>query len=294
MKTTLTISGRLAALAAGAGLLCAVASASAQTAFPSPVGTWDVQVSGAQGYGLAYITFNEDFTFTGYELLTVKKFSADSNDRGELGDSRNLDVVVTTNGVFIPTNRASAKQLMGFGYINGPWNYDADGKVVGYYTQEVEESGDGTNATVYINPVSFRAKVVPGSRITMLATTPDGKMNYRGLPATMEIPDFTGQWFGEKKQNDQTDHEFFNLSPGYETWLFDLTGSGPGYTTDGICLVSQRKYVGVYLRETTGNNRSVYGTYNRNSLLLNTKGTDSTFNPLKFKGTKVPDSSMPF
>src|SRR5512145_3500133 len=131
MKTTLKLRGRLALVAAGAGLLCALASASAQTAFPSPSGTWDVQVSGAQGYGLAYITFNDDFTFTGYELITVKKFSPDANERGTISDDRNLGIGISvtnnsgTNSLVITnTPRPSIQQLMGFGPISGPWNYD--------------------------------------------------------------------------------------------------------------------------------------------------------------------------
>jgi hypothetical protein len=297
MKISLKLSGRLAALLAGVGLLSSAASASAQSAFPSPVGTWDVQVSGVQGQGLAYITFNEDFTFSGYELLTVKKFSDDPDGRGTISDERNSSLTVTnisgTNSlVFTNTPRPNAQQLMGFGPISGPWNYDADGKVFGYYTQEVEEQGEGTNVTVYVNPVSFKAKVVPGQRITMQASTPDGKMTYRGLPAVMEMPDFTGDWYGEQKKNGTLENEFFQLSPYTEVWWYNLTGTGPGRTFDGVCLVSQRKYIGLYFRETGGNNRAVYGTYNSKKMSIKTKGTDSSFTPINYNGAKVPDSGM--
>ena len=71
-------------LALGAGLfLGSLLPAAAQ--FASPVGTWDCVVSGSEN-GIAYLTFNADYTFNGYEVLTPKSAVSSTNENVRGGD----------------------------------------------------------------------------------------------------------------------------------------------------------------------------------------------------------------
>src|SRR5215813_6120335 len=70
MKTVnLSATGRkhsLAWLLSGAVLCLAATGAHAQN---DPSGTWDFVVSGSQ-QGVAFLTFNKDFTLSGFEVIT--------------------------------------------------------------------------------------------------------------------------------------------------------------------------------------------------------------------------------
>ena len=85
MKSNIRSAVALAALLALGGL----PAAAAQNA--SPVGpTWDCLLSGSRQQGIAFLTFSNDFTFTGYQLLVGKQSTpavATANGRNPGGDA---------------------------------------------------------------------------------------------------------------------------------------------------------------------------------------------------------------
>ena len=82
-------------LLASAALALAPMSASAAAAPASPVGTWEVALSGAD-QGTAYVTFEDDNDFTGYGLT---------------------------------------RESLGLFTLSGTWSIDESGKLVGSYTE---------------------------------------------------------------------------------------------------------------------------------------------------------------
>src|SRR5215510_3551447 len=82
-------------LSSTALLLAGAASALAQSEFPTPVGTWDCVVSGAQ-QGLAFLTFDKDFSISGYEVITFNPKNPTDNPRG-IGSDIGRGVTVSPN-----------------------------------------------------------------------------------------------------------------------------------------------------------------------------------------------------
>src|SRR5689334_9256622 len=109
---------RMASLAAG--LLAAATSLTAQV---TPVGvTWDFVMRGDQK-GVAQITFSNNFTLGGTEVVTVKPDSKpDSDPRGGLSGGIRVDGPASTN---------STTNVFFYGTtdISGVWGFDASGRI---------------------------------------------------------------------------------------------------------------------------------------------------------------------
>ncbi|RYD60634.1 MAG: hypothetical protein EOP83_18945 [Verrucomicrobiaceae bacterium] len=106
-------------LLASAALALAPLSASAAPAAASPVGTWEVALSGAD-QGTAYVTFEDDNDFTGYGL-----------SRGSLG-------------LFT---------------LSGTWTLNEAGQLVGNYTETINgDEVDGT-LTAKLTPKSITGSI---------------------------------------------------------------------------------------------------------------------------------------
>jgi len=292
-------------------LLTALAvSAQAQN---SPVGTtWDCILSGSGQQGIAFLSFADDYTFTGYTTFAGKPRKARNPDEeGRLG-------VPIFRGEQDPDEKPQT-YLYGFVPISGPWSYDTRGRVIGFFSVVVNVTavetnylqhctnyfvdvfGDGAfttnlsfcfseasyttnlvwtspsnvqqtltfenpNFTVDIaeaettNSFSFKAKVVPGKRLSLSATTTVGKINFKGVPST-PLPDRDGSnWYGVKKADGQTFLEFFTLTGSTETNIYFMDGSGPAYTyTNGACMISVQKKIAMAVSENGDNLRSTYG-----------------------------------
>jgi hypothetical protein len=290
MKTNMnqTPGRRLAGACFATLLLTAAASAWAQSTFKSPVGTWDVVISGNQGIGVAYLTFYDDYTFSGSELLTIKdrKSKVATDPRYLIEYGRNFSS--TTNNL----DSGSATNLYGYTELSGPWNYDSSGNVIGHF---VEKVGDEGSTNVSLNPVSFKAKVVPGKRLTMTATTPGGKVTYRGVAYNEEkIPDLTGSWYGMQTAGSLKTYEFFDLTPDASPFLFLIDGNGPGYTYVGYSMVSSQKYVGFTTLVTAENGtdsvlRSVVGSFSPRYMKASTKGVEDGPKYISFSARKLPE-----
>jgi hypothetical protein len=202
----------------------------------SPVGTtWDCLISGSAQKGIAFLTFEEGGTFSGYQLLTARTVSpgnAAVSLRTPLGDV-GREPVVTTPGT--KTN------VFGFAEIAGTWGYDYRWRAIGNYSMSIN-LGD----QVQVYPVSFIGRASYGRTLTLVASTPDGRLTYSGRPYNFDrAVDLTdGNWYATKRINGQSFVEFLTVGsyddiPG----IYVTEGSGSGYTISGVTMLSSRKKV---------------------------------------------------
>ena len=253
----------------------------------SPVGTWDLNLSGAM-QGIAYISFDESGGLSGYELINPKSPAALSTDRGATDQSRTNDL----------SNSSSNIVLQGFAMISGNWAFDQKGRVVGIYT----EGGDnrecvtnteittvvtntvidfGTNVvtvtlTNYVtnvvttcvtnavtNGLSFVATVRPNS-MTMKSTTTYGNVTLHGKQA-IELADISGNYFATGRKTGAPDfNEFISLTPSEFFNVYYISGIGAGYEVSGVGVISSTKRLGIALLNSATNSSLTtgVGTYN--------------------------------
>jgi hypothetical protein len=224
MKTNSTIAVTLAAFASLAPLGQAAS-------INSPVGKWDCIMNGGGQEGITVIEFfdtgsTNGRTFSGYQLLssTPKKSSNSSSGPRQPGQKQPN---VQPRGATSSSSTSSSSNLFGLGEFSGPWEYDSAGRVVGQFIQIVANYDDPNSPST--NGVSFSARVVPGKRLTLVSSTPNGRVSYRGVPFET-LADISGGWQGVKKQGQQSFVEFFMLT-AYASYpnLYTAQGSGPGY-----------------------------------------------------------------
>jgi hypothetical protein len=103
--------------------------------------TWDLTSSGAGQRGLSLVTFSNDFTFHGYQMLAAippanASTNASSNPRGSGGD-------VGRGGS--GGGRTTQNLLFGFSRIDGVWTIDSSGKIVGFFDQALNVTSLVTN-----------------------------------------------------------------------------------------------------------------------------------------------------
>lgn len=235
MKTTSIIAGagkiRRHALTAALAGFASLATLGQAATFNSPVGKWDCIMSGGGQEGITVIEFfdtgsTNGRTFSGYQLLSSTPKKAKSSGARQPGQKQpNIEARGLSDSS--PGSTSSSSNLFGFGGVSGPWEYDSSGRVVGQFVQIVANYDNPDSPTT--NGVSFSAKVSPGKRLTMVSSTPNGKVSYRGVPFTA-LGDSSGDWQGVKKQNKQEFVEFFTLTanPDYPN-LYSVYGTGPGY-----------------------------------------------------------------
>jgi hypothetical protein len=297
------------ALAAALLGLVGTAGINSQAASVSPVGTWDVQLSGAV-QGIAYLTFDENFGLSGYELINPKLPGPANSDRGITDENRTNTVPVGVN-----TNL-----LHGFALLSGTWSVDSKGRVVGVYTEGSENRACLTNdevttvvsnsiidyktnivtitvtnyftnqvITCVTNPItnglSFVANVKPKS-ITMKSSTTYGNITFHGKPA-QETPDISGTYFARGRKTGTPDfNEFLVLTPSPEFFnVYDIIGFGAGYEVGGLGIISSTKKFGLLLNSSATNASLTtgVGTYNykRSSADISTQDSVSTLGRYK-------------
>lgn len=325
MKMNITIQNgcirNLRTAAAILGLLICAGPAKVCQAAPStnsPVGTWDISFSGGGRVGLANITFAAGSplgSFIGYEIIAPKQHGTSQPD-GRPG--------AVGTGSSGSNTKAMGTNIFGFEPINGSWGFDNQGRVIGSWieltpanacitnitiTATTETNGNiitvtlSTNTTVncdaLTNQVSFVGKVVPGKRLSLVASTSTGKVTYQGVPNT-QLTNITGQWYGYKHEQQQQFLEFFTLTPvsltadGLNAYSFQ--GSGPGYFyNEGFAIVSAKKkiaFASMVVHPTVGTNTlSAVGSINLKSLNAQTKGLElapTVSFPLDFNAAKSP------
>jgi hypothetical protein len=317
----------------GAGacaLLCGAWIPAQAATPPSPVGDWDCVVSGKQGVGLAQITFAENYTFSGTEVLTVNPAApvptASSYDGRNPGADLGRGIYIgpgagsgtnsgSSSGSSVTTSNSSV-QLFGMGPIGGDWHYDIYGRVIGYFVQVIAKSDtaittntittfqtnvvDGiteiiTTTRVELetntvtsgttNIVSFLAKVAPGKRLSLTASTPNGKQVYTGRPRPAAYTDLTGAWYVNKRAKGQSLVEFFDATPGPEPFLFNINGTGAGYTFNGLAMVSSWNRIGFVFERggaTDGIIGATVGAFYPRKLQSQTLGIEEPSTPIRF------------
>jgi hypothetical protein len=168
------------------------------------------------------------------------------------------------------------------GVPSGEWDFDINGKLIGFWTeislptalttnQEVIgfhfDPIANTNVPTYrtnvslvrlTNAVSFTAKLATAadpnnSRLTLLAYTPAGRALFSALPATVALTNLSGtgldDWYAFRTTQLITFTEFFDMMPNESAppeWnVYDVVnGRGPGYAFDGAFLLTRQKTVG--------------------------------------------------
>jgi hypothetical protein len=231
-------------------------NAQAQTLYP-PTGTvWDCVLSGGGQKGIAFITFADDQSFSGYQILAFSPPGTRSIDGRNLGGGigRHVELNGNTGG----TN------LFGFDQFEGPWAYDANGRVIGNFGQVIggEDPAAGTT-----NTVSFVAKVVPGKRLTLVASTSNGKVTYHGVPYSGTMPSLNGSWYGIKQSKGQSYAEFYTFTSvadfnpfgdshpdlsNYPGIYYTSDGQGGGYDVVGFSMLSSQKKIAFTFQNYTG------------------------------------------
>lgn len=366
MKTTFesvdSLRRKLRGLLGTVALANMVALNSGAAAFDSPVGTWDFRGNGSSLSALTILTFSNDFTFKGYELVVPRFKGNQGAFDGRLGVSGNARGDTGSGSGF-----GNGTVLFGFGPISGPWHFDLRGRVVGFFTEVVSQAAqtcmttnltfsvtnfDGslsyeasTNLTVcftgamlftnftwsvnstndgtlnllstnlvfsgstpglFTNAVSFTAKVTPNKRLTMLASSSAGKVNYSGIPAAV-IQDISGFWSGVKTQDKQPFNEFFDLTSfqvdnpfvadfpdiaEFPNMYFTTNGVGAGYIVDkGVAMVSLHRKIGFAFLETPTGLRATIGSFISNKRVTAAGKTKGIIDPgvsVKFNAALQP------
>jgi len=265
----------------------AIAATNLQAQVPvSPAGTWDFVLSGGGQKGIAFVTFADDQSFSGYQILsTSPRFAASTSGRNLGGGvGRGID----------PSGNIGSTNLFGFGRIKGPWSYDAKGNIIGNFSQVVDAGNEGTNAIVH--GVSFTAKVIPGKRLTLLASTGNGKVTYKGVPYNSDLTSLNGAWYGMKKKKGLGYTEFYTftscaefnplpLQPDLSTYpsiYYTPDGEGPGYSVAGFSMLSAQKKIAFSFQNfapesTNGVLNASFGSFSNSKGILkaNTSGVES-------------------
>jgi hypothetical protein len=147
--TSLSLRSVAAALLLGAS----IQASQAGSADPSQGSsfTWDLLSSGAGQRGMAFITFSNDGTFRGYQLLAAVPSGTNSIATGRGGNTgRNGPSGGGTNLV--------ENLLFGFGPIDGTWTINSKGKIVGFFAEALNVTSVVTN---YSAATSFFTLINP-------------------------------------------------------------------------------------------------------------------------------------
>jgi len=317
--------------ALGAVLLsCGAPLQTRAAAFASPVGQpWDVVMAGRH-QGLAVMTFADDGTFSVYSILVPKPpsqpSSSSDNGRGIGGGSRtggqtNVITLPDHTNIFGIVTVPRPDNPPGTAVEPGQWGFDSRGRLVGFYTDVSAYSVCVTNFVVQNNPItgelttnivvdcnrltnaiSFVGTVVPGKRLTVVASTPDGKSVFTGVPVTtVNVPDISGNFAGTKLDHVLPYYEFFTLvrnDPSANSYTVD--GTGPGYLYGGTALLSKsgRFAFAANINPPQGGSdndtliwRSVVGSLNKQKISFNTTGlqeqSGTPENRIRFSGGRI-------
>jgi hypothetical protein len=102
-------------------------------------------------------------------------------------------------------------------------------------------------ANAITNQLSFVGTVVPGKRLTLVVSSPAGKVTFSGVP-NVPLTDISGNWYGSERVGQLWYTEFFTLTPStLGPNIYAVDGSGPGYTYSGMAMLSPQKKLGFSL-----------------------------------------------
>ena len=259
MKTNSVTGYQFRATLLAAMLLGAAGSPThaAPAAPPSPAGTnsftWDFVTSGAGQQGITFLTFSNDFTFSGYVLIAGTPAAPTSS-----GGGRNTSGSGGRGGSTGGTT-SSNSVIFGFGPVSGPWGFDNNRHVIGYFSELVNvtavatnysptnvlqliDAGNGDTTNVVVR---FTSAATASTNITWTSPVPYSHTftfdnpNYVVVPTAAEITNtvsFKGTVTPGKRLTLVAVSSYgkvtFNGVP-YKTTLTDLTGNWYGTKTAG-------------------------------------------------------------
>jgi hypothetical protein len=265
-----------------------------------PVGTWDVAISGSR-QGLAVMQFNDDGSFTMFEIIVPRKVSSSSHDTGDRSGPDNR------NDEGLPPSTITFTNLFGEEAINnGRWSFDVNGRVVGTFGETLAEvctpetftvvtTSNFDNSTYFItntvtitncvgitNGVSFTGTAVPGKRLTLSGRAFGRPVVFSGLPLLV-LTNASGDYNGARIVGGETSFEFLTLSVSsldpLSNVIYDVHGASGGYSytsPGGHALISRRGRVAFSIPfDPDGNiRRATVGGFDLRRLRFNTLGVE--------------------
>jgi hypothetical protein len=175
MKKTLTLGLRLPGAIAAAALAALLGGVGSANAGPSasPVGQWDCNINSPDQKGFAFFSFSDADTNTGIGTFTGVRFLVGKHANGvksSSGPRGGEDIGRGTSSTGSTTNKSGTTNLWGLDMIDGTWQFDANGKIIGRFPEVV---GAGTvTCTTNENITTVTATTeVP-------VTNPDGSITY--------------------------------------------------------------------------------------------------------------------
>jgi hypothetical protein len=119
------------------------------------------------------------------------------------------------------------------------------------------------------NQISFKANVSAGRRLSLVSTTPTGKVSFNGVPQNTNLADLSGNWYADKRLGGTRATEFFTLQKTEMPNLYSSTnGTGPGYVFDMYTMASSQRKAGFVfaVSQPGATNAAVGATYGSLSL----------------------------
>ncbi len=309
--------------AVGTALLSCGLPLHARAASGSPVGTWDVMISGSR-QGLGVMQFVEDGSFSVYEIIVPKRpsFSSSSDDsRNSGGDSSRSGF---GGGSPIPSVTGFTNLFGEESILNGRWAIDGKGRIIGSFGEALAEVctpetftvtsftnfPDGsvgyttntitiTNCVGVTNGVDFTGSAVPGKSLTLRGHAFSRPVTFSGVPV-ITVTNISGSYTGSRSAGGLSSFEFFNLSVSSldfgNNLIYDVFGGSGGYSYNAIgghALLSRRgKIAFVIPLDPDGNVlRATVGGFDLRRLHFSTQGVEQPEGPLnfiRFNGAIVP------
>lgn len=302
--------------AVGTALLSCGLPLHARAASGSPVGTWDVAISGSR-QGLALMQFSADGSFSVYEIIVPKRpsFSSSSDDsRGTGGDDSRSGT--SSSGSSTPPVTTITNLFGEESILNGRWSFDVNGKIIGSYGEalavvctpetftvtSVTNFPDGsigyltntitiTNCVATTNGVDFTGTAVSNKSLTLTGHTFSRPFVFSGVPV-ITLTNISGNYNGARVAGGLSSFEFLNLQvsaldPTGFNLIYDVHGVSGGYTYSalgGHALLSRRGKIAFAIPLDPDGNvfRATVGGFDRVHLRFNTQGVEQPDGPLHF------------
>jgi hypothetical protein len=298
--------------AVGTALLSCGLPLHARAGSGSPVGTWDVVISGSR-QGLAVMQFsgggtNGPGTFSVYEIVVPKKMSVSTssddsrNDTGDDSRSGTSGSGSSTPPVITITNLFGEESV-----LNGQWGFDANGNLIGTFGESLAEVctpetftvtsvtnfPDGsigyltntitiTNCVGITNGVDFIGTAVPGKHLTLKGHAFSRPVVFSGIPV-ITLTNIAGNYNGARVAGGLSSFEFLSLSLSSmdfgDNMIYDVHGSSGAYsytTIGGHALLSRRGKIAFAIPFDPDGNilRATVGGFDLRRLRFNTQGVE--------------------
>jgi hypothetical protein len=302
--------------AVGTALLCCGLPLHARAASGSPVGTWDVTISGSR-QGLALMQFFDDGSFHIYEIIVPKRPSSPSSSsddsRGTGGDDSRSGT--SSSGTSTPSVTTITNLFGDESILNGRWSFDVNGKIIGSYGEALAEVctpetftvtsvtnfPDGsigyltntitiTNCVGITNGVDLIGTAVSNKSLTLTGHAFSRPVVFSGVPV-ITLTNISGNYNGARVAGGLSSFEFLTLSsstldPGFNL-IYDVHGVSGGYTYSalgGHALLSRRGKIAFAIPLDPDGNvfRATVGGFDLRRLRFNTQGVEQPEGPLHF------------